>query len=101
MENIIRALNDFVWGPPMLVLLLGTGLYLTIGLRLLSVIKVPFAFGQLFKKPDQNDEGDVTPFGALLPALSSTIGTGNIVGVAAVIAIGGGLWLWWQRRGLI
>jgi AGCS family alanine or glycine:cation symporter len=97
MESIIRALNDFVWGPPMLLLLLGTGLYLTIGLRLLSVLKIPFAFAQLFKKPDQNEEGDVTPFAALMTALSSTIGTGNIAGVAAAIAIGGPgavFWMW-------
>ena len=97
MESIIRTLNEFVWGPPMLLLLLGTGLYLTIGLRLLSVLKIPFAFGQLFKKPDKNEDGDVTPFGALMTALSSTIGTGNIAGVAAAIAIGGPgavFWMW-------
>ena len=92
MENIIRSLNEFVWGPPMLLLLLGTGLYLTIGLRLLSVLKIPFAFGQLFKKPDREEEGD-----ALMTALSSTIGTGNIAGVAAAISIGGPgavFWMW-------
>ncbi len=97
MESIIRALNEFVWGPPMLLLLLGTGLYLTVGLRLLSVLKIPFAFRQLFKKPDQHEEGDVTPFAALMTALSSTIGTGNIAGVAAAIAIGGPgavFWMW-------
>ena len=97
MESIIRALNEFVWGPPMLVLLLGTGLYLTVGLRLLSVLKIPFALRQLFKKPDQHEEGDVTPFAALMTALSSTIGTGNIAGVAAAIAIGGPgavFWMW-------
>ncbi|MEZ5953694.1 MAG: sodium:alanine symporter family protein [Hyphomonas sp.] len=97
MENLIRSVNEFVWGPPMLVLLLGTGLYLTIGLRLLSVMKLPFAVKQLFKAPDQAGEGDVTPFGALMTALSSTIGTGNIAGVAAAIAIGGPgavFWMW-------
>lgn len=97
MENFIRTINDFVWGPPMLALLLGTGLFLTIGLRFLSVVKLPFAFKQLFAKPDQAEEGDVTPFGALMTALSSTIGTGNIAGVAAAIAIGGPgavFWMW-------
>ena len=97
MENLIHSLNGLVWGIPMLTLLLGTGLYLTIGLRFLSVTRLPYAFKQLFKKPDNNDEGDVTPFGALMTALSSTIGTGNIAGVAAAIAIGGPgavFWMW-------
>ena len=97
MENLIHSLNGLVWGIPMLTLLLGTGLYLTIGLRFLSVTRLPYAFKQLFKKPDSNDEGDVTPFGALMTALSSTIGTGNIAGVAAAIAIGGPgavFWMW-------
>lgn len=97
MENIIRTVNEFVWGVPMLTLLLGTGIFLTIGLRFLSVVKLPFAFKQLFAKPDRNEEGDVTPFGALMTALSSTIGTGNIAGVAAAIAIGGPgavFWMW-------
>ena len=97
MENIIRLINENVWGIPMLTLLLGTGLYLTVGLRFLSVMKLPFAFKQLFAKPDTSEEGDVTPFGALMTALSSTIGTGNIAGVAAAIAIGGPgavFWMW-------
>ncbi|MEZ5997786.1 MAG: sodium:alanine symporter family protein [Hyphomonas sp.] len=97
MENIIRTINENVWGVPMLALLLGTGIYLTVGLRLLSVLKLPFAIKQLFKTPDQAGEGDVTPFGALMTALSSTIGTGNIAGVAAAIAIGGPgavFWMW-------
>ena len=97
MEEIIRTINENVWGVPMMVLLLGTGLYLTIGLRFLSVMKLPFAFQKLFAKPDQSEEGDVTPFAALMTALSSTIGTGNIAGVAAAIAIGGPgavFWMW-------
>ncbi|MCA8901888.1 MAG: sodium:alanine symporter family protein [Hyphomonas sp.] len=97
MENFIRTINDNVWGVPMLALLLGTGIYLTVGLRLLSVLKLPFAVRQLFKAPDKSSEGDVTPFGALMTALSSTIGTGNIAGVAAAIAIGGPgavFWMW-------
>ena len=97
MENIIRTINENVWGVPMMVLLLGTGLYLTVGLRFLSVMKLPFAFQKLFAKPDRSEEGDVTPFAALMTALSSTIGTGNIAGVAAAIAIGGPgavFWMW-------
>ncbi|MGV6802143.1 MAG: alanine/glycine:cation symporter family protein [bacterium] len=100
MENIqsaIAQINDFVWGPPMLALLLVTGLYLTFGLRLMSIVRIPYAFGQLFKKRTGASEGDVSPFAALMTALSSTIGTGNIAGVAAAIAIGGPgaiLWMW-------
>lgn len=97
MENAINWLNGVVWGIPMLALLLGTGLYLTIGLRFLSVTKLPYAFGELFRKRDATEEGEVSPFGALMTALSSTIGTGNIAGVAAAIAIGGPgavFWMW-------
>ena len=96
-EALIGTVNGIVWGPPMLALLLLTGLYLTFGLRLMSVIKIPYAFGELFRKRDPNTEGDVSPFGALMTALSSTIGTGNIAGVAAAIAIGGPgavFWMW-------
>jgi len=98
MEKFIEGLNGIVWGLPMLGLLLLTGLFLSVGLRGLSIIRVPYAFRQVFKKRPQNlDEGDVSPFAALMTALSSTIGTGNIAGVAAAIAIGGPgavFWMW-------
>jgi len=78
MENAIKSLNDIVWGLPMLALLLLTGLFLTVGLKGLSVIRVPYGFRQVFKKRNHNaDEGDVSPFAALMTALSSTIGTGR------------------------
>jgi len=97
-ERAIEGVNGFVWGPPMLALLLLTGLYLTIGLRFLSIIRIPYGFKQLFRKRSGNEEeGDVSPFAALMTALSSTIGTGNIAGVAAAIAIGGPgaiFWMW-------
>ncbi len=98
MESIIQVVNNFVWGPIMLALLLGTGLFLTLGLRGMSITKIPYAFKQLFRKRGANtDAGDVSPFAALMTALSSTIGTGNIAGVAAAIAIGGPgavFWMW-------
>ncbi len=98
MEEIIKSVNGIVWGTPMLALLLLTGLFLSIGLRGLSIIRIPYALKQLFKKRDGNAaEGDVSPFAALMTALSSTIGTGNIAGVAAAIAIGGPgavFWMW-------
>jgi len=100
MENIthyVTIVNDFVWGPPMLILLLGTGLYLTVGLGFMPLRKIGFAFGELMKGRKSEGEGDVTPFQALMTALSSTIGTGNIAGVAVAIAIGGPgalFWMW-------
>ncbi|WP_370336056.1 alanine/glycine:cation symporter family protein [Parvularcula marina] len=96
MEEIIREVNGFVWGIPTQVLLLGTGLFLTIGMLFMPIRKLPYAIGQLFRKREDS-EGDVSPFGALMTALSSTIGTGNIAGVAAAIAIGGPgavFWMW-------
>ena len=98
MEALIQNLNGIVWGVFMLALLLLTGLFLTFGLRGLSIARIPYAFRQVFKKRTGNeDEGDVSPFAALMTALSSTIGTGNIAGVAAAIAIGGPgavFWMW-------
>ena len=98
-ENAIKWINSQVWGIPMLGLLLLTGLYLTVGLRFLSIIRVPHGFKQLFRKRSDAEqaEGEVTPFAALMTALCSTVGTGNIAGVAAAIAIGGPgavFWMW-------
>lgn len=93
----ISSVNGFVWGPPMLALLLGTGLYLTIGLRFMPLRKIGFAFVEMFKGRKSEGEGDVTPFAALMTALASTIGTGNIAGVAVAIAVGGPgalFWMW-------
>jgi AGCS family alanine or glycine:cation symporter len=94
----MEAFNGIIWGPPMMVLLLGVGLFLTFGLRFISILKVGYGFKQLFKKRSgEADEGDVSPFAALMTALSSTVGTGNIAGVAAAIAIGGPgavFWMW-------
>ena len=96
--DVIGAVNNFVWGPPMLALLLGTGLYLTAGLAFMPIRRLPYAFSQLVRKRSPGgEEGDVSPFGALMTALSSTVGTGNIAGVAVAIAIGGPgalFWMW-------
>lgn len=102
--EFLELSNALVWGsgeypyPPVLLLLLGTGLYLTLRLGFMPIFRLPYAFGQLFKKRDPSSgEGDVSPFGALMTALSSTIGTGNIAGVAVAIAIGGPgavFWMW-------
>jgi len=97
MAEIIHTINSWVWGPVMLFLILGTGVYLTMGLRFLTVRKIPAAFRQLFTRTHGAGEGEISPFGALMTALSATIGTGNLAGVATAIALGGPgalFWMW-------
>ena len=77
--NLLTKIDELVWGLPLICLLLGTGIYFTCKLKLLQLTKLKLAFSCIFKKQD-NDEGDVSSFQALCTALSSTIGTGNIVG---------------------
>ena len=87
-NHLISSVNAFAWGPPMLTMLGLVGIFLTIGLRFLPWRKIPYAFRLLFKFEDKGD-GDIRPFNALMTALSATIGTGNIAGVATAIALGG------------
>ncbi len=97
MEELIKMVNSLAWGPLMLVLLLGTGLYLTIGLRAITVRKIPAAFGLLLRGRKGTGDGDISPFSALMTSLSATIGTGNIAGVATALALGGPgalFWMW-------
>lgn len=96
LENILSTINDFVWGPPLLILLVGTGVYLTLRLGLLQITKLPKAFRLIFVH-DEEHHGDISSFAALATALAATVGTGNIVGVATAIQSGGpgGLfWMW-------
>ena len=96
-EQIVDTVNGFVWGPVMLTLLLGTGIYLTIGLKGMTISHIPYAFRQLFKGRESSGEGEITPFNALMTSLSSTIGMGNIAGVATAIGLGGPgalFWMW-------
>ena len=73
-NSLMEALNGIVWGPPMMLLLLGVGAFLTVGLRFISLTKIGYGFRQLFKKRSGDaDEGDVSPFAALMTALSSTV----------------------------
>ena len=79
MEAITSAvgwLNGIVWGVPMLVLILGVGLFLTLGLKLLTILKIPFGFKLLWAGRIPSGEGEITPFNALMTSLSATIGTG-------------------------
>jgi AGCS family alanine or glycine:cation symporter len=96
-EQTIDAINGLVWGPIMLTLLLGTGIFLTIGLHGMTITRIPYAFKQLLKGRKASGEGEISPFNALMTALSSTVGTGNIAGVATAIGIGGPgalFWMW-------
>lgn len=95
-NSFISSLSSFVWGPPMLILLVGTGLYLTIMLKGLQVRALWHAIKILFTK-DEHATGDISQFSALMLALGATVGIGNIVGVATAIAIGGPgaiFWMW-------
>ena len=101
--NFLTKVDDFVWGIPLIVLILAAGIYLTFRLRLLQVVHLPKALKFMFKNEEEG-EGEVSSFGALCTALSATIGTGNIVGVATAIgctalgtAVGGPgalFWMW-------
>ena len=96
--GVLEAISDVVWGPLMLMLLLGTGLYLTIGLRGMPIRRIGYGFRQMMRgRSASGDPGEITPFQALATALSATIGTGNIGGVATAIALGGPgavFWMW-------
>lgn len=102
MAALITQINDWVWGSVMLFLLIGTGLYLTVGLRFMTLRKVGYAFRQLFQGRRGSGEGDISPFNALMTSLSATIGTGNIAGVATAIGVGGpGALFWMWMTGLV
>ncbi|WP_031242092.1 alanine/glycine:cation symporter family protein [Advenella kashmirensis] len=102
LKTIFDTLGGWVWGPVMLVFLVGTGIYLTLRLAFLQFTMLPFALKQAFspnrKNPDGSDDpGDISHFGALMTALSATIGTGNIAGVATAVVLGGPgavFWMW-------
>ena len=96
LQATLQTINQFVWGPPLLILLVGTGIYFTFRLGLLQFRHLPTALKMVFSK-DKTGTGDVSSFAALCTALSATIGTGNIVGVATAIKIGGPgalFWMW-------
>ncbi|MEW6042281.1 MAG: alanine:cation symporter family protein, partial [Elusimicrobiota bacterium] len=94
-HQFIIRLNGYLWGPPMLILLFGTHVFLTFKTGIVQrfigkAIKISFS-------KDKNREGDISQFGALATALAATIGTGNIIGVATAVSLGGPgavLWIW-------
>ncbi|MCF3097656.1 sodium:alanine symporter family protein [Aeromonas australiensis] len=97
-QSALTAIDSFIWGPPLLILLVGTGIYLTWRLGMLQVVRLPLALRLVFGRDQgQGKQGDVSSFAALCTALSATIGTGNIVGVATAIKLGGPgalFWMW-------
>lgn len=96
-QDLLKAVNDFVWGPVMLVLLVGTGVFLTFRLHFLPWRNLGHAFQSIFHKAEKHSAGDITPFQSLMTALAATIGTGNIVGVATAMVAGGAgalVWMW-------
>lgn len=89
--------SGYVWGVPLLVLLVGTGFFLTLRLRLIQVTMLPHALREVFARPKTSEQGDISHFKALMIALAATIGTGNIIGVATAISVGGPgalFWMW-------
>ena len=95
-NQVLEQIDDLVWGVPLMVLILAGGILLTARLGLLQIRRLPLAL-QWMVKNEENGEGEVTSFGALCTALSATIGTGNIVGVAPAIAAGGPGALFWME----
>lgn len=99
-SDVVSLVDDFVWGPVMLVLLVGTGIFLTIRTGFLPWRNLPYALKSTLSKEARTKsrgEGDVSPFSALTTALAATIGTGNIVGVATAMVSGGPgalVWMW-------
>ena len=99
-EAVNSAVNNFIWGVPAMICIIGVGLYLSIRTKFLQIRKFPYAIkttiGRVFRKREASD-GAMTPFQAVCTALAATVGTGNIAGVAGAIAIGGPgavFWMW-------
>ena len=96
LSQLLNDVNDFVWGPIMLAFLVGTGIFLTIRLKFLPWINLWYAV-KMIMQHKADDKGDLSPFQSLMTALSATVGTGNIVGVATAMVLGGPgaiVWMW-------
>ena len=101
LTNVIGEINSIVWGPLMLVMILGVGLFLQLGLKLMPILKMGTGFKLLLggrkAKSGEGDSGEIPPFQALMTALAATVGTGNIAGVATAVFLGGPgalFWMW-------
>ncbi|MDT8283393.1 MAG: sodium:alanine symporter family protein [Gammaproteobacteria bacterium] len=97
LTDLFSVINGVVWGPLMLLLILGTGLYLMTGLSFMPIRRISYSFKLLWQGREKQGIGDIAPFNALMTSLSATIGTGNIAGVATAIFLGGPgalFWMW-------
>lgn len=101
LASFIAAINSQVWGVPMLVMILGVGFFLTVGLKFMPIVKLGAGFRLLWAgripEKEEDIQGEISPFNALMTSLSATIGTGNIAGVATAIFLGGPgalFWMW-------
>lgn len=103
LSQILNTIDSFVWGPPMLLLLVGTGVVLCIRTRFLPWRKLPFALKSTLQRSARTVDasggraGAISPFSALMTSLAATIGTGNIIGVATALVLGGPgalVWMW-------
>ncbi|MES2627244.1 MAG: amino acid carrier protein, partial [Pseudomonadota bacterium] len=98
MNDLLNTIDGVVWGPAMLILILGTGLYLQIRLRGMPILMIGQGLRMIWKgRKSDHGHGEVSPFSALMTCLAATIGVGNVVGVATAIAIGGPgavFWMW-------
>ena len=97
-EELLDKIGGVVWGPPLLILLVGTGIFLTIKLGLIQIRLLPYALKLVFtKNQDKKSDGDISHFQALMTAMAATVGVGNIVGVATAVVLGGPgaiFWMW-------
>lgn len=100
LTEFLGTVSGYVWGPPLLILLVGTGIFLTVRLGVLQLRLLPYALKLTFSKnPDKDSQGDISHFQALSTAMAATVGTGNIVGVATAVILGGPgavFWMWFS-----
>ncbi|AJE15257.1 alanine/glycine:cation symporter family protein [Stutzerimonas balearica] len=99
LQNLVNSVNGLVWGPPMLVLILGTGLFLMFMLKFMPLARIGTGFALMWRGRAKGDDetGEISPFQALMTSLAATVGTGNIAGVATAIFLGGPgalFWMW-------
>ncbi len=97
LADFIAWLSGFVWGLPLIIFLVGTGIFLTIRISFFSFRMLPYSLKMLFKREDATSDGDISHFQAVMTALAATVGTGNVVGVATAVVIGGPgavFWMW-------
>lgn len=99
LQNLVNSVNGLVWGPPMLVLILGTGFFLMVMLKFMPLVRIGTGFALIWRGRTKGDDdtGEISPFQALMTCLAATVGTGNIAGVATAIFLGGPgalFWMW-------